>query len=334
MSSKLLIPQIVCSEVTNKYKEKNDILIGDIEKAASKAARHYSHANDLSMYVDNIRDAVLDNTAEYFNYFLNDLCNRVGVEVIDYPNIAHKDVVERALLRKKPFDNKGENGYRDTLIWETLLEISARYPDVDIFFISSNINDFAKKTEDASITLHPTLAGELTYNRIYNIFYYSSLNDFIKYEIAAKYKRLENPKTFSSEFSVICTNAASLRLIEDALKGMDYDNYNGFPKEYETIMLRCLEDIDEVVVDDVSIIEDDLWVVETSVKAVCTFEFYIFKADFYYDEYPDYEIEDADWNEHYVFAYETFSLNAEIAFVFNDKIQKITSCEIVDYYLC
>ncbi|MDR2570997.1 MAG: PIN domain-containing protein [Oscillospiraceae bacterium] len=333
LTSKLLIPQVVCSEVTNKYKEKNDILIGEIEKATSKA-RHYSRARDLSIYVDNIKDCVLENTVEYLNYFFDNLCNRIGVEVIDYPIIAHKDIIERALLRRKPFDDRGEDGYRDTLIWETLLETSARYPDSDIYFISSNINDFAKKAEDGSVVLHPSLVDELICSRIYNIFYYSSLKDFVKNEIAAKYRRLENPKTFSAEFSAICTSASSLRIIEDAFKDMDYNSFIGFPEEYETITLRCLEDIEEIVVNDVSIIEDDLWVVETSVKVVCIFEFYIFKADFYADEYPDYEIEDADWNEHYVFAYETSCVNADIAFVFNDKTQEISSCEIVDYFLC
>lgn len=38
----------------------------------------------------------------------------------NYPAITHKDVVHRALERKKPFKDDGKDGYRDYLIWLTL----------------------------------------------------------------------------------------------------------------------------------------------------------------------------------------------------------------------
>jgi hypothetical protein len=37
--------------------------------------------------------------------------------------VSHDAVVERALERRQPFDTAGHNGYRDALLWETVLEL-------------------------------------------------------------------------------------------------------------------------------------------------------------------------------------------------------------------
>jgi hypothetical protein len=46
-----------------------------------------------------------------------------GAEVAPLPSCDHELLVERALLRRQPFDSRGRDGYRDVLIWESLLEL-------------------------------------------------------------------------------------------------------------------------------------------------------------------------------------------------------------------
>jgi len=60
--------------------------------------------------------------AEQFEEFL-------GFTLLPWPNVSHADMVERAVNRTPPFDEKG-GGYRDALIWASVLELAAQQRDV------------------------------------------------------------------------------------------------------------------------------------------------------------------------------------------------------------
>jgi hypothetical protein len=47
-----------------------------------------------------------------------------SVRFLEYPDISHVPVIERALARRPPFDSSGRKGYRDVLIWHNLLEVA------------------------------------------------------------------------------------------------------------------------------------------------------------------------------------------------------------------
>ncbi|MER0365646.1 PIN domain-containing protein [Vibrio vulnificus] len=67
------------------------------------------------------------------------------VESISYEEIAHKEVVRRALGLIKPFTD-GEKGYRDTLIWLSFLRyLKEQKIDGEVAFITDNKNDFFEK---------------------------------------------------------------------------------------------------------------------------------------------------------------------------------------------
>ena len=59
--------------------------------------------------------------------------------ILDYPETSHEELVRRATARERPFNEKG-TGYRDALIWESVLELAT---DVDSeVVLLSNDNDF------------------------------------------------------------------------------------------------------------------------------------------------------------------------------------------------
>ena len=68
-----------------------------------------------------------------------------NVRYIPYNDISHETVVKRALKNIKPFQ-ESEKGYRDTLIWLSLLMYlkTAKITD-DVIFISNNRKDFLRK---------------------------------------------------------------------------------------------------------------------------------------------------------------------------------------------
>jgi len=51
---------------------------------------------------------------------LSEEVKRMNAQSPDYADISHADIVTRDLKRRKPFQQNGK-GYRDTLLWETIV---------------------------------------------------------------------------------------------------------------------------------------------------------------------------------------------------------------------
>jgi hypothetical protein len=66
------------------------------------------------------------------------------IEIFEYASVPHAHVVARALRRRKPFDADGRNGYRDCLLWMSLLQhLQSQGRRVgEVAFISNNSTDF------------------------------------------------------------------------------------------------------------------------------------------------------------------------------------------------
>ncbi|MCA6215519.1 DUF4935 domain-containing protein [Ideonella sp. B7] len=83
-----------------------------------------------------------------------------SVALVEYQSISHAVVVERALKRVRPFQ-ENEKGYRDTLIWLSLLEHLSRLPaGSEIVFISANKSDFYDPSSKTP-AFHPSLQEDI-----------------------------------------------------------------------------------------------------------------------------------------------------------------------------
>jgi len=78
------------------------------------------------------------------------------VIIAEYPREDHQEVAERAIGRRRPFDSKGKDGYRDTLVWLSVLAL-CRQGDVPIALIT-NDGDFL---DSGGLRIHPDLAEDL-----------------------------------------------------------------------------------------------------------------------------------------------------------------------------
>lgn len=65
-----------------------------------------------------------------------------GVHVVGYPDVGHEPMIERALARRQPFDRAGHEGYRDAILWETVLELAALD---EIFFVTKDGKAFCEE---------------------------------------------------------------------------------------------------------------------------------------------------------------------------------------------
>jgi hypothetical protein len=72
----------------------------------------------------------VDNTELDYRAYLTERFNEVlGIKVMDWPSVSHRELVARAVSRTPPFDQKG-SGYRDSLVWADVAELAKSGHDV------------------------------------------------------------------------------------------------------------------------------------------------------------------------------------------------------------
>jgi hypothetical protein len=103
-----------------------------------------------------------------------------NTERISYDNIPHSEVVQRALLNKKPFLD-GEKGYRDTLIWLSLIDyLVTNNIEDDVAFITGNKSDFFTTSKKSKCKFSKDLEDDIASKGVKaKIIPYVSLYDFV-----------------------------------------------------------------------------------------------------------------------------------------------------------
>lgn len=89
--------------------------------------------------------------------------NNIGI--IPIPNVKNSEIVKRALAKTPPFSQKGDAGYKDTVIWLSVMEDAKKSPEAQYIFCTNNTNDFItdictkefRNTTGASIYFVPDL---------------------------------------------------------------------------------------------------------------------------------------------------------------------------------
>ena len=79
------------------------------------------------------------------------LANRIesaGIVVEPVPAVDHLAIARRASLDRAPYAGGTKDGYRDTLIWLTLLSVADQSHDEEIWFVSNNTLDFGPTKGD------------------------------------------------------------------------------------------------------------------------------------------------------------------------------------------
>jgi hypothetical protein len=144
--SELCVPAIVIEEAVNLVRK-------GIEEANQKLNVPQRLTGDTTTY------AKLDLNSALVKYRsdLDTLLKSLKARILPYPSVSHEDLTNRALAVIKPFVSSGR-GYRDALIWYSVLELASGCGE-EIAFISANSDDWCRsKTE---IELHSDLVKDL-----------------------------------------------------------------------------------------------------------------------------------------------------------------------------
>lgn len=155
--STILISEIVCDEINNKYRQAIQESHHSLTSALGKYQRLF--IEDLKIEIPkgedkyNFRNVILSKTEHLIIY--------------GYENISNSTIVTRAIKKVKPFQEE-DKGFRDTLIWLSFLDyLKSRGIKEDITFINNNSSDFYN---DKKSDFNDDLKKDIAENEITNNF--------------------------------------------------------------------------------------------------------------------------------------------------------------------
>ncbi len=174
-NSKIVMPRIVIEEISGIYKrmliDKKDEYLNSLRKLNSVLiGKSFNNEIDIS---------TTNEVNKYIKYMKSKL-KIVEEDIIEYKTEYLNDIVRRAIARKKPCDNKGQQ-FRDTILWLTILDYTKSQSDKKLVFISDNPKDFSSGDNNE---LDPQLKEEASAFNI-EIIYFKTISDFVR-EHAAK----------------------------------------------------------------------------------------------------------------------------------------------------
>ena len=153
----LKVPAVVIDEVVNRFRE-------DLEETLLLKRKLDNKLNSLLKKETSSSPPDICVEKEVIDYrnFLHSQLRKLNAEVMPYPETPHKLIVERCLRRRAPFKKDGK-GYRDSLIWENIVQLS-KSTEEPIVFVTSNTTDFGSGpsvTDDLQNDLADPKAVEL-----------------------------------------------------------------------------------------------------------------------------------------------------------------------------
>lgn len=150
----LAVPELVVQEAVNKFREQ----LTDDAKSMVKLTHSVSQKLGQRITPCLHPIYIAKHVTEY-DQFLRNKLREHGASTPPLPDVSHQEVIRRALDRRKPFSADGRQGYRDTLIWETIRGL-VKEIDGKIAFISLNKHDFAGDNGELHKELKADLAAD------------------------------------------------------------------------------------------------------------------------------------------------------------------------------
>lgn len=314
-------------EIGNKYAEEFKKVI----KEASRLGLHFGTIFNYPETPENGKDARKVYTAH-----VRTILSQYDTHYLDYPAIPHNELVQRALKRRKPFAE--HKGYRDALIWESVLELAKQDED-DLVFISTNYKDFG--VNKSSEQLHPHLLEDLQ-NKGFpkgKVSYYQSLSAYFDKMIRPTLTTLEQLQSSIADdtYQHFSLTTFLERLGLDFQTNLEFSPEEvGFPQEFESPHISAVEEIKTIDNIDVRLLSTEQILISFSADVTCSFDVFIHKSDAHIHlNDGNFDVWDWDWNRHYVVAnaYNDVRIFPEIIFDTNELIYisaQIASIEPLD----
>lgn len=325
----LYIPKIVADEVVNKYQERLNEIYNNYQKVANSFTRLTRKTNQPPINKQILEESLSDYTSN-----LKSKIEKHNIQILPYPKTSHERLAKRAMKKKKPFDPH-QNGYRDSLIWETIKDLMTgmdfQVASPELIFITSNWTDFTTK----DFNLHEDLISDLDNEAIYpdSIRVFKDLIGFNE----------ELGKLFYEQESSVRDNINNGFLYDFNLKktvtpflwqtfvNTSINSYMSYAEsDSQECTIECFEEDYEPNVNAVRKMNSNDYIVDFSFELSAGVHFFIDRGDaFSLPDDTDITILDGKWNRHVMLASRPQTLQMEMtAIISSDLI--VTSCEISD----
>lgn len=321
--AKLFLPKIVVQEVKNLYRR-------EIEKAVSHVHQINRLTSGIGLTVDPLS---VSYVAAKYSAVLDSRLESLGVEIVDYSQIPHDRVVERALSRRRPF-RESDKGYRDTLVWESLLQIAGELGDT-LYFISENAADFADGKQKG--LLHPDLVHDLQAAGLEAtaVHYYHQLKLFTDAHIEPELKPLipvlhALRRGAYDGFSLIeWFKQHREEIVASDSSWLDPLFSTPAMRDFDDPEVRYIEDPEAIEVVGVKLVDEETIYIDARMDTEVMVDIFVEKSR-YYDIADTYRIEvmDDDWNEQYVWAQLLVPLSISMTIIFDVQQKHVEEFEI------
>jgi hypothetical protein len=285
----LVVPELVVREVMNKWRE-------TMTSRLSKLDSTVKNLGEFAADIDVPSNSDLDHwEGEVEERFRNSL-NGENFLIPGLPDVAHDSIVSRALQRLRPFDPEGKDGYRDVLLWETVLDLAA---EQDVVLVSKDFKAFAADDKE-------TLAESLVEEAAERLQRADAVELCTSLELAVE--------RFTSEDAVVTGRAAKLvrvdsfrRILEDAVDDA-IESYYLSPPEIATLGLDAevpfahvvglTRSLGRISVDRAFEIEEGVGLVDLSIFTAVELGFYAsFKQAHRLRDRNDVWLPQGEWDE-------------------------------------
>lgn len=328
LGHEIFIPEVVIDEIVKQYDEKAEEYINSFNKALKKLS-------DLS--TSPITQTPIDAKGFISNY-RNELNNRIkqlGIGIIPYPNTGHKIMVARELGKKKPFKDSTK-GYRDALIWDSVMEHTQKYSsNCGIIFLTANSKDFADKDKK---DLHTDLIADCISNGIptTSIRLVTDIQNFIDNEIILrstelkeKFNQLQQDGGLGDiDFIQLIQDYISKDMLDNLISSNDFDSYPGYaPGLYENPEITSIEKV-SCSFNTIREISSDTILIQSEVSVQVDLDCFIFRADLpLIDDSKFPTIIDYEWNDHYVLASDSATFKFQFNILTDTNFKNVKSIE-------
>ncbi|MFC0452314.1 PIN domain-containing protein [Rhodococcus jostii] len=198
-----IVPEVVAMEAIN-------VVVRDLVKISQKFSALEWWKLGLADCHDDWKQRITTQIEGYEEH-LHDRLVDSGVEVFTTPEISHMEIARRASESRPPYTGDTKDGYRDTLIWFTLLSIAESNPDERVWFVSNNHSDFGPRAVDQSqcpIPFHTALAAELQAKDLADRVFFAVSLSTLDSHLAAEHAPLDQlaitAKTENIDMDALC----------------------------------------------------------------------------------------------------------------------------------
>jgi hypothetical protein len=165
--SRILMPLIVYRELGGVYKSKLSTRLKAYKDARELLERSLTDAQIPSLEID------IPSEVEKYLEFVKKRLKIRDKDIIPYREHYLDNLVARAIMRRKPFSEKGEE-FRDALLWLTFLDVAREAREETLAFISNDAKAFGHSHQLHEALLHEAEGTGKQVN------FYNSIKKFIE----------------------------------------------------------------------------------------------------------------------------------------------------------